>query len=78
MNSQRKFSGFDKSFPIGRARKRRASSALRLLRQNFLSNPIPLKPKNENLKELARDIEEQAVRVPILRRWIGLFPWTIP
>ena len=39
---------------------------------------MPLRPKNESPKELDLDIEERAVREPILRRWIGLFPWTIP
>jgi hypothetical protein len=78
MNSRRKFIGFDRSSPIGRDRKGRVSSGLRLPRRNGLSNPIPPRPKNENPKELDRDIEEWAVKEPILRRWIGLSPWTIP
>jgi len=78
MNSRRKFSDFDRSFPIGRDRKRRGFSALRLLRRSSPSKPIPLRPKNVNPKGLDRGIEERAVKELILRRWIGLFPWTIP
>jgi len=78
MNSPRKFSGFDRSFPIGRDRRRRVSSGLRLPRRNFLSKPILPRPKRENPKGLDRDIEERAVKELLLRRWTGSFPWTIP
>jgi hypothetical protein len=74
MNSLRKFNGFDKSFPIGRDRRGKVSSGLRLLRRNFLSKPIPPRPKNENPKGLDRGIEERAVKEPLLRRWTGSFP----
>jgi hypothetical protein len=74
MNSRRKFSNFDRSFPIGGDRKRRVSSALRLPRRNSLSNPIPLRPKNENPKGLARDIEEQGVKEWTQPRWIRSSP----
>jgi hypothetical protein len=74
MNSLRKFSGFGRSFPIGRDRRRRVSSGLRLPRRNFLSKPIPLRPKSENPRGLDRGIEERAVKEPLLRRWIGSFP----
>jgi hypothetical protein len=74
MNSLRKFSGFDRSFPIGRDRRRRASSGLLLPRRNFLSKPMPLRPKNENPKGLDQGIEERAVKEPLLRRWVGSFP----
>jgi len=66
MNSLRKFSGFDRSFPIGRDRRRRVSSGLLLSRRNFLSKPIPLRPKSENPRGLDRGIEERAVKEPLL------------
>jgi hypothetical protein len=78
MNSLRKFSGFDRNFPIGHDRRKRVSSGLRLPRRNFLSRPIPPRPKSENPKELDRGIEERAVKELLLRRWTGSFPWTIP
>jgi hypothetical protein len=77
MNSRRKSNGFDRSSPIERDRKKRVSSGPRLLRQNSLSNPIPQKTRNENLKGLVPDIEVQVVKERILRRWIGLFLWGI-
>jgi hypothetical protein len=68
MNSLKKFSDFDRSFPIGRDRRRRVSSGLRLPRRNFLSKPIPPRPKRENPKGLDRGIEEQVVKEPLVRR----------
>jgi len=68
MNSLRKFSGFDRSFPIGRDRRRKVSSGLRPPQRNFLSKPIPARSKNENPKGLDRGIEERVVREPLLRR----------
>jgi hypothetical protein len=74
MNSLRKFSGFAKSFPIGRDRRRRVSLVLLLPRRNFLSKPIRIRPKSENPKGLDRGIEERAVKEPLLWRWTGSFP----
>jgi len=68
MNSPRKFSDFDRSSPTGRDRKKRVSSGPRLLRQNFLSKPIPPRLKNENPKGLDQDIEERDGKEPLLQR----------